>query len=129
MRELPFQGRRFPLSFDFRRDAQALHAIAQRVAADLQLLGGPREIVAILLQVLMMSCVSKSAMKSSSDAPARHCRARQLCAARFDMEVGQAARLDFAGGFQNHRAFDDVAQFAHVARPMMGQQLLLGARV
>src|SRR5262252_8745813 len=42
------------------------------------------------------------------------------------MEVRETFWLDFAGIFQNEGAFDDVAEFADVPRPMMTRKLLAG---
>ena len=44
------------------------------------------------------------------------------------MEVRQAARLNLICRLKNDRPFDDIAQLAHVARPIVGHQPVLGLR-
>ena len=51
-----------------------------------------------------------------------------LCRRAFELEIRQAGGLDFAGRLQDQRAFDDVAQLAHVAGPVVRQQLLRAPR-
>ena len=67
---------------------------------------------------------SKSATSSSMARSPVAAGVSVLLQARFELEIRQAGGLDFARGFQNQRAFDDVAQFAHVAGPAVRQQFL-----
>ena len=48
--------------------------------------------------------------------------------ARLDMEVRDVPGLDIVGCLEDHGTFHGVAQFAHVARPMMREQFLPRAR-
>ncbi len=49
---------------------------------------------------------------------------RSFLEAGFDQEIWQAGGLDFTRPFQDQGALDDIAEFAHIARPPVRKQFL-----
>ena len=104
---------------------QPLHPVTERMAGELKRFGGACQAEIILLQ----RAGDEFAFDARERVVQRFVRARPatgalFCRRDFDLKIRQAGGLDFARGFQNQRAFDDVAEFAHVARPAVRKQFL-----
>ena len=102
-------------------DIKALHAITQGMAADLQLVGRASQVKPILIE----SVHNKIAFEIGHDFIQRLPRGNhgeiafaQPC---FEVKIRQIACLNLPADFQNDGALDDIAQLAHIARPMMRQ--------
>src|SRR5258706_2662490 len=107
-------------------DVQSLHAISERMSANLQLLGCAGEAVTVLRKRIENEFALKIRHDFIDRLPGGNHRELALAQAGFQMEFREVGGMNLVGGFKDDGALDDIAQLAHVAWPMMAQQLLLG---
>jgi hypothetical protein len=105
-------GLAIPVGFDFGVHLEPLHPITQGVPADLELVGGAGQVVAVLRQGLLDN-LPLVMREDGIEGAARRWGdgGREGREMPFQLEIRQAVGLDFSGGFENEGALDGVAQF------------------
>src|SRR5258707_15375423 len=107
-------------------DVQSLHAISERMSANLQLLGCAGEAVTVLRKRIENEFALKIRHDFIDRLPAGNHRDLALAQAGFQMELREVGGMKLAGGLKADGAVGVVAQLAHGCWPMMAQPLLLG---
>src|SRR5215471_8485316 len=93
------------------------------MAAELQLVGGSRKAETVLFEHRS----DEFSLEISHDfvqGISRGSGQRRAMKSVLNLEIEEAGGLDFPGSLQDQSSFDRVSQLAHVARPMVAEELL-----